>query len=35
MRLTPFHRGSGTHPGGGISGIPGRLAAQEVVKDWK
>jgi len=26
--------GSATHPGGGIMGAPGRLAAQEVLKDW-
>jgi phytoene dehydrogenase-like protein len=27
--------GSATHPGGGIMGAPGRLAAQEILKDWK
>jgi phytoene dehydrogenase-like protein len=27
--------GSGAHPGGGISGAPGRLAALEMLKDWK
>jgi phytoene dehydrogenase-like protein len=27
--------GSGTHPGGGIMGANGRLAAQELLKDWK
>jgi len=27
--------GSGAHPGGGIMGAPGRLAALEVLKDWK
>jgi phytoene dehydrogenase-like protein len=27
--------GSGTHPGGGITGAPGRLAALEILKDWK
>lgn len=27
--------GAGTHPGGGVSGIPGRLAAQEILKDAK
>lgn len=36
---TPIHnyyqRGAGTHPGGGISGTPGRLAALEIMKDWK
>jgi phytoene dehydrogenase-like protein len=27
--------GSATHPGGGIMGAPGRLAAREILKDWK
>ncbi len=27
--------GSGTHPGGGVSGIPGRNAAREIIKDFK
>jgi phytoene dehydrogenase-like protein len=27
--------GSATHPGGGIMGAPGRLAALELVKDWE
>lgn len=27
--------GSGTHPGGGVSGIPGRNAAREIIKDLK
>ena len=27
--------GSTTHPGGGIMGAPGRLAAVEILKDWK
>jgi phytoene dehydrogenase-like protein len=27
--------GSAAHPGGGIMGAPGRLAAIEVLKDWK
>jgi len=27
--------GSGTHPGGGIMGAPGRLAAMEILKHWK
>jgi phytoene dehydrogenase-like protein len=27
--------GSATHPGGGIMGAPGRLAAIEILKDWK
>jgi phytoene dehydrogenase-like protein len=26
--------GSATHPGGGIMGAPGRIAAQEMMKDW-
>jgi phytoene dehydrogenase-like protein len=26
---------SGVHPGGGIMGIPGRLAALEMLKDWR
>ena len=30
-----YQCGSGTHPGGGISGAPGRLAALEIIKDWK
>jgi phytoene dehydrogenase-like protein len=29
-----YQCGSGTHPGGGISGWSGRLAAIEVLKDW-
>ena len=29
-----YQCGSGTHPGGGISGWSGRLAALEVLKDW-
>jgi phytoene dehydrogenase-like protein len=35
---TPLRRlylcGSGTHPGGGVMGAPGRLAALELLKDW-
>jgi phytoene dehydrogenase-like protein len=35
---TPLKRlyqcGSGTHPGGGITGASGRLAALEILKDW-
>jgi phytoene dehydrogenase-like protein len=35
---TPVHNlymcGSATHPGGGIMGAPGRLAAREILKDW-
>ncbi len=27
--------GSATHPGGGIMGAPGRLAALKILKDWK
>jgi phytoene dehydrogenase-like protein len=27
--------GSGTHPGGGVSGVPGHNAAREIVKDFK
>ncbi|HWY13616.1 MAG TPA: NAD(P)/FAD-dependent oxidoreductase [Rhizomicrobium sp.] len=27
--------GAGTHPGGGVSGIPGHNAAREILKDWK
>jgi phytoene dehydrogenase-like protein len=27
--------GSGTHPGGGVSGLPGHNAAREVLRDWK
>jgi phytoene dehydrogenase-like protein len=27
--------GSATHPGGGIMGAPGRLAALEILKDGK
>jgi phytoene dehydrogenase-like protein len=30
-----YQCGSATHPGGGISGASGRLAALEVLKDWK
>lgn len=26
--------GSGTHPGGGITGLPGRNAAREILRDW-
>jgi phytoene dehydrogenase-like protein len=36
---TPIKRlylcGSGTHPGGGISGINGRNAAREILRDWR
>jgi phytoene dehydrogenase-like protein len=27
--------GAGTHPGGGVTGAPGRNAAKQVLKDWK
>ena len=27
--------GSGSHPGGGITGVPGSNAAREVIADWK
>ncbi|MBE2221084.1 MAG: NAD(P)/FAD-dependent oxidoreductase [Anaerolineae bacterium] len=30
-----YLNGAGTHPGGGITGEPGRLAAQEILKDLK
>jgi phytoene dehydrogenase-like protein len=30
-----YQCGSGTHPGGGITGGPGRLAALEILKDLK
>ncbi len=30
-----YQCGSGTHPGGGIMGAPGRLAALEILKDWQ
>jgi len=34
--LRSFYQcGSGTHPGGGIMGAPGRLAALEVLKEWR
>jgi phytoene dehydrogenase-like protein len=29
-----YQCGSGTHPGGGITGTPGRLAALEIMKEW-
>jgi phytoene dehydrogenase-like protein len=35
---TPLDRlylcGSGAHPGGGVMGAPGKLAATEMLKDW-
>jgi phytoene dehydrogenase-like protein len=27
--------GSGTHPGGGVTGAPGHNAAREIVRDWR
>jgi phytoene dehydrogenase-like protein len=30
-----YQCGSSTHPGGGVSGIPGHNAARELLKDWK
>ncbi|HJW90211.1 MAG: amine oxidase [Chloroflexi bacterium RBG_16_54_18] len=30
-----YQCGSGAHPGGGITGAPGRLAALEILRDWK
>ena len=27
--------GSGTHPGGGVSGVPGMNAAREILRDWR
>jgi phytoene dehydrogenase-like protein len=30
-----YQCGAATHPGGGISGASGRLAALEILKDWK
>ena len=34
---TPINKlymcGSGTHPGGGVTGIPGHNAAREILKD--
>jgi phytoene dehydrogenase-like protein len=29
-----YQCGSGTHPGGGITGTPGRLAALEIMNEW-
>ena len=28
-----YHCGAGAHPGGGVSGLPGRNAAREIVRD--
>ena len=30
-----YHCGAGAHPGGGVSGIPGRSAAREILRDLK
>jgi phytoene dehydrogenase-like protein len=30
-----YQCGSSTHPGGGVSGIPGHNAAREILSDWK
>jgi phytoene dehydrogenase-like protein len=30
-----YQCGSATHPGGGISGASGRLAALEILRDWQ
>jgi phytoene dehydrogenase-like protein len=27
--------GSGTHPGGGVTGLPGKNAAREILNDWR
>ena len=27
--------GSGSHPGGGVTGLPGRNAARELLSDWR
>lgn len=27
--------GSGCHPGGGLTGLPGKIAARQVLQDWK
>jgi len=27
--------GAGTHPGGGVSGIPGHNAAREILRDFR
>ena len=27
--------GSGTHPGGGVTGVPGMNAAREILRDWR
>ncbi|HXW74650.1 MAG TPA: NAD(P)/FAD-dependent oxidoreductase [Steroidobacteraceae bacterium] len=30
-----FQCGASTHPGGGVSGIPGHNAAREILRDWR
>jgi phytoene dehydrogenase-like protein len=30
-----YHCGAGAHPGGGVSGLPGRNAAREIIRDFK
>jgi phytoene dehydrogenase-like protein len=30
-----YQCGSSTHPGGGVSGIPGHNAAREILRDWR
>ena len=30
-----YQCGSSSHPGGGVSGVPGHNAAREILKDWK
>ena len=29
-----YQCGSGTHPGGGITGSPGEMAAKKILSDW-
>ncbi len=30
-----YQCGSGTHPGGGITGAPGEMAAKKILKEWR
>ena len=30
-----YHGGAGAHPGGGVTGLPGRNAARKVLRDHK
>lgn len=30
-----YQCGASTHPGGGVSAIPGHKAAREILRDWK